>query len=121
MQHLHRSLTYPVAVLILALACSGCESITGASDIVYEVSIALGSGSASLITYSEGDATLQRSNVTLPWSYAYRASRGDHLYVSAQNANSSGCIRVAIRRRGELFDSAQSCGAFVIATVSGTN
>ncbi len=77
---------------------------------------------ASLITISgEGETTLQFSDVQLPWNYKmYNVSSGDFLYVSAQNDGKSGCIKVQIFKNGVLYKEAESCGAYVIATASGT-
>jgi hypothetical protein len=77
---------------------------------------------ANLITYSgRGETTLQDSHVDLPWSYTFTPiATGDFLYVSAQNDLPTGCIKVQIFRRGSLYREGESCGAYVIATASGS-
>lgn len=111
-------MTRVVTVAIgLALTFSGCQSITGASDIMYEVT---GTGRAS-ITYSEDDSTNQSNDVTLPWTHSFRASRGEFLYVSAQRDGGAGCVFARIYKKGEVLESGTGCGAFAIATASGTN
>ena len=65
--------------------------------------------------------TSQFSNVSVPWSFTCSSvPTGQVVYVSAQNQQSSGCVRVAIYKRGSLYRDSESCGAFVIATASGS-
>lgn len=77
---------------------------------------------ASLVTISNASSdTAQFAHVEVPWSFKFSGARaGQFLYVSAQNDFSSGCIRVQILRRGVEFRNTESCGAYVIATASGS-
>lgn len=89
-------------------------------DVEYRVS---GSTTRSnIITYSgAGESTQQAAHVTLPWSFSFSGARtGQFLYVSAQNDLATGCIHVTILRNGITFKEAESCGAYVIATASGS-
>lgn len=88
-------------------------------DVEYVVT---GTPRASVITYSgRNESTLQASSANLPWSYQFSpAKTGDFLYVSAQNDAASGCITVQIKKRGSVYRDATSCGAYVIATASGS-
>lgn len=109
------------AVILAActIAFAGCNAITGASNIEYRVS---GSAARASLTYeSAGGGTSQESNRTLPWSHSFRAERDAFLYVSAQNSGQTGCVTAEIYKNGDRLESATSCGAFVIATASGTN
>jgi hypothetical protein len=103
---------------LLALALSACNSLTGVSNIEYRVS---GAARASITYQNSSGSTSQIADRTLPWSYSLTAQRGDFLYVSAQNSGSTGCVRAEIYKGSVLFESGFSCGAFVIATASGTN
>lgn len=79
-------------------------------------------GSRADLTYvtSQG-GTAQAANQTLPWSYTMTfAQTGQFLYISAQNTGDSGPITVQIYRRGVLFRTTTSTGAFAIATASGS-
>ncbi len=75
----------------------------------------------NVITYANSnEGTSQVTNVTPPWAYSFSASSGQFLYVSAQNGLASGCIETRIYKRGDLYKNSVSCGAYVIATSSGT-
>jgi hypothetical protein len=56
----------------------------------------------------------------LPWAFDTVLNPGDFVYISAQNSGSTGCVTVEIRVRNASYRTTQSCGAFVIATASGT-
>jgi ABC-type glycerol-3-phosphate transport system substrate-binding protein len=104
--------------LLLAVACSGKNPLTGSGTVTYRVT---GSTSRADVTYANSsDGTSQQSNVTVPWSYPRASESGDFLYISAQNAESSGCVQVEIISGDDVLESSQSCGAFVIATASTT-
>lgn len=77
---------------------------------------------ASIITMSGASgSTVQYANVKLPYTYQIsNAHSGDFLYVSAQNSSNAGCIWVEIYKNNSFYKYASSCGAYVIATVSGT-
>ena len=78
-------------------------------------------GSRADLTYANAQGgTAQASSVTLPWSYKFSASTGQFLYISAQNTGDSGSITVSIYKRGVLYRTTSSTGAFVIATASGS-
>jgi len=89
-------------------------------DVEYSVTTSA-APRVSLITYAgSGGSTLQTSNASTPWSYTFSASSGAFLYVSAQNDNFNTCVTVSITIRGSLLKTGTSCGAFTIATVSGS-
>lgn len=77
---------------------------------------------SNIITISNSsEGTSQYSNVPLPWSYKFSgAHSGQFLYVSAQNDLASGCIKTQIYKRGALYKESESCGAYVIASASGS-
>lgn len=112
-----------IGLLVLAgLALSGCTELKNAlspsRDVTYHVT---GSGPVS-ITYNSSDGTTsQRSNQALPWnSFMSGAMKDQFAYVSAQRGSGSGCITAEIKVDNKTFETATSCGAFVIATASGT-
>jgi hypothetical protein len=63
--------------------------------------------------------TEQYSSVSLPYKYSYYSFSDDFVYISAQNQGEYGTVRVSIYVDGELFKTASSSGAYVIATASG--
>lgn len=79
-----------------------------------------GTNSASL-TFSTLDGTTQQvSDAALPWTQDVSVTGGFFAYVSAQNRDrDGGCVMVEILVSGSVVKSAESCGAFVIATASG--
>ncbi len=87
-------------------------------DVEYRVS----GYRASSITYANAsEGTSQVADVLLPWSYTFSgAHAGQFLYVSVQNDMPSGCVTADIYKRGTLYKTSQSCGAYVIATASGS-
>lgn len=104
-------------LVALGLVTTGCNALTGNVDVRYSVT---GTATRASITYASSSAgTGQTGDVTLPWSFSWTAKKGDFVYVSAQNAGTSGCVRVEITLDGDVLDSQQSCGEFVIASVSG--
>jgi len=63
----------------------------------------------------------QQDPVALPWKETFDTFRGgEFLFISGQKKAEGGCIRVAIWKDGAEFKTAQSCGAYVIASTNGT-
>ena len=114
-----------VALLFMALSpialdnCAGSPSKPSSSiGVQYLVT---GSSSRASMTYATaGSGTAQQSDRAIPWSFSTTMAPGDFAYISAQNSGQTGCVSVEIRVRGDYFKSTQSCGAYVIATASGT-
>jgi len=111
-------LTLLVILFLGSFAQAACKNILSPSrDVILIVS---GSGTADL-TMAVGDFDSQRSDVALPFQTgAFSAKKGDFVYISAQKNGSTGCVSVEIRVDGKSFGGNTSCGAFVIATASGT-
>lgn len=105
--------------LFVAAISSGCDAITGASNIEYRVN---GTAQRVSLTYeSEGGGTAQISSVAPPWSYSFRAEKDDFLYISAQIVQGTGSVTVAIYKGGDQIESTTSSGFASIATASGSN
>lgn len=106
-------------VAVVALSVVSCKNpLSTSRGVTYSVG---GSASRASMTYSgSNESTLQTGDVTLPWSHSFGARKDDFVYLSAQNAGSTGCVRVTITVDGDELETGQSCGAFVIATVSAT-
>jgi hypothetical protein len=81
-----------------------------------------GAASSAGLTYANcTNGTSQASDAQLPWSFTCSSiPTGQFLYISAQNNRNSGCVKTQIYKRGTLYKESESCGAFVIATASGT-
>ncbi len=77
-----------------------------------------GTTKASL-TFETPDGTSQQ-DVRLPWQQSYTFAPGSFVYLSAQNQSDSGCITAQIVVEGKTWKEVESCGAYVIASVSGS-
>jgi len=78
-----------------------------------------GTASSVFVTLSNATGgTEQYSDVSLPKVYGYDYFNSKFLYISAQNNGSSGTVKVECYYKGKLKDSANSEGAYVIASVS---
>lgn len=105
-----------VAVFALLVALAGCDVLTGQSNIEYRVS---GTATRASLTYeTEGGGTGQVSSAAIPWSYSFKAKKGDFLYISAQITSNSGTITTAIYKGGKEIETASSSGFASIATAS---
>jgi hypothetical protein len=117
-----------VVVVIAVVACvglAGCgkeeSSPTAPTPTSVSVKYKVESPYSAGVTYATaGGGTSQQARAISPWQYTFTAKTGDFLYLSAQNDSSSGCVFVTIYVNDAIFKSGSSCGAYVIATVSGT-
>lgn len=103
--------------LLTTLLASGCDSITGASNIEYRVS---GTATRVSLTYETEGGTSQVASVALPWSYSRRATKGDFLYISAQIVQGTGTVTTSIYKGSDLFKTSSSSGFASIASASGS-
>ena len=87
-------------------------------DVVYSV-IGEGTSRASLTIQNETGGT-EQMDVTLPWSTRFTAESGQFVYISAQNDTDSGSIKCEILVDDARIQSAESDGAFAIASCSGS-
>lgn len=81
------------------------------------------SGSAqtvSLTLQNSSGNTEQVESVSVPWSEVNTFDCGEFVYLSAQNNGDTGTVFCDIRVDGRVIESANSSGAFVIASCSGS-
>jgi hypothetical protein len=88
------------------------------STVIYRVTGT--ASSASLTISNEQGNTEQEDSVVIPWARRMTFPCGEFVYVSAQNNGESGTIECSISADGQVIESAESSGAFVIADCSGT-
>jgi hypothetical protein len=89
-------------------------------DVQYTVTGA-GTSSAFLTYQNCAGGTSQMATAALPWELTCATKqRGDLLSISAQNNSDAGCITATVVRRGVTLQTSTSCGAYVIATASGS-
>jgi len=107
-------------VMLAATACGGGSS-TKPSQFAKVEYLVTGSAVRASMTYETASGgTAQQGDRALPWSFDTTMSPGNFVYISAQNSGATGCVTVEIRVRNAPYKTTQSCGAFVIATASGT-
>ncbi len=109
----------PIVLLLSLVACGGSSSSPDPSfDVEYRVT---GSAGRAMMTYENRTGGTEQITTNVPWSYNFSTSEsGKFLYVSAQNQNDSGTVRVQIFVDNVLYKEATSTGAYVIATASGS-
>jgi len=105
-------------LLFILFSLMGCKKKNSWS-IVYEVK---GTSNDYNVTYANYQSnTEQRSSVSSGWTYSFSTGiTYQFLYISAQNNKGSGDVRVNIYIDGNLYATAYSSGAYVVATASGS-
>lgn len=113
-------LIHALALSVTLLALSGCDSLLGRSNVMYEVT---GSNVSKVsLTYeSEGGGTAQIASASVPWTSSFKADKDDFLYVSAQIIEGTGSITVTIYKNEKILETASASGFASIATASGSN
>ena len=109
--YMKKSYLFIAAMLLIA----GCSL---EREVRYEVT-----GTAALVDITienSSGGTSQYSDVAPPWAYDFSAMVDDFIYVSAQNATSTGSVTATIKIDGDVYKSSTSSGAYVIATASGS-
>lgn len=106
------------ANVVLAVAGSPTRpSVSSMENVTYRVTVP--PGCRGLVTLTGAGGVTEQHEVGITWSYRFRASPGDHLYLSVQNHCDRGSVSVAITKDGVLYRTARSTGPYVIATASG--
>lgn len=113
---------FSIALVALVAGCGGGSSNEPSrlSRVEYVVTGAATATRASMTYATAGGGTAQQSDQLLPWSFSTTMTTGEFVYISAQNSGQFGCVIVEIKVRNAPYKSTQSCGAFVIATASGS-
>ena len=93
------------------------SSAAKAYDVTYHIG---GTARSADLTYSNaGGDTEQQNDKAVPWLTSFTGHGGQFLYVSAQNQGETGTITCEIILNGAVVKSAQSNGAYAIASCSG--
>ena len=86
-------------------------------DVTYKVS---GSTKKASVTLENASGGTEQFDISVPWSKTYFGmQKGDFVYISAQNAQSSGSIKAEIIIDGRTYRKSESSGQYVIASCSG--
>lgn len=121
MKAIARSMVVTGCLAALVAGCNKSESGPSESSgpVKYRVS---GTTARASLTYSNASGgTSQVSGATLPWAYDIASAKsGQFLYISAQNDLATGCLTAEIYKGTALFKTSTSCGAYVIASASGS-
>lgn len=83
--------------------------------VIYRVS---GSSGKAALTYQNQDGGTEQTTVVTPWGKSFTANAGDFLYISAQNERDYGGVKCEVLVDGKLVKTAESSGAYVIASCS---
>lgn len=87
--------------------------------ITYGVEAIEGSTDTASITYTNGQGGTEQVKVKLPWLQSYQdVPPGTHLYVSAQNNQDYGALRVRILVDGQAIKESVASGGYTIATAN---
>ncbi len=78
-----------------------------------------GTAGGADLTYENSTGGTEQKEVKLPYEDSFMARRGAYLYISAQNTGEYGTVRCEILVNGQVVKSAESSGAYKIATCSG--
>ena len=101
--------------ILLLFLCSSCGGFY--KTVKYTVS---GTSNHYSVTYSTKDGgTSQEGNIQNNWTYTFKTSMNEFLYISAQNQLDSGSVTVKIYINGSLYKTTTSSGPYVIASASG--
>jgi len=92
-------------------------SSSSTHSITYHVD---GSTSKASLTYQNAQGGSQQEDASVPWRKTISAKSGDFLYISAQNKESYGDIRVRILVDGKKFRNSEASGGFTIASANGS-
>lgn len=86
-------------------------------DVAYRIT---GSARSVDLTYQNASASSEQARAKpVPWNMTFSAHPGQFLYVSAQNNGESGTVKCELLVNGIVVKSAESSGAYTIATCDG--
>ena len=107
-------------LLSILLLIVGCEDLPPEVPPFVEYKVTGSATSVNVTLSNASENTEQYSNRSVPYSYTFDSVAGNFLYISAQNQGSSGSVTSTIYVNGDVFETATSSGAYVIATASGS-
>ena len=105
---------------VVAISLNGCGGGDGDElyDVRYEIT---GSTTRANTTWVYYNGSISQNTLPVPYATGKLLfSKGDFLYLSAQNDLPSGNVTVTIRVNGKPWKQVTSSGAYVIASTSGT-
>jgi hypothetical protein len=118
-----------IAAAICVMVAVGSSGSTGSSisnplsapfsTASYKVTYRItGSSGKASLTYQNQDGGTEQTTVATPWDKSFTAKAGDFLYISAQNERDYGGVKCEILIDGKRIKTAESSGAYVIASCS---
>jgi hypothetical protein len=130
MKKMNTKLKFFFSILILIILILSCGKVKDTNKQIKETNKQIEEktknieyqirGSAEFVSVTlnnESGGTEQFSSVSVPYDYSFNTMKG-FLYISAQNKGNRGSVYVAILVDNEVVQSAESSGAYVIATTS---
>lgn len=109
--------TPPASSYVVDQAQREREQLAAHPKVTYSVT---GSTRSASLTYTNGSNGTEQRTVDLPWSASFEGTPGQHIYLSAQNQEDTGSVRVTISVNGREVKRSDSSGAYAIATANGT-
>jgi hypothetical protein len=100
-----------------ALQKPGIQAPAGKVRVDYLI---FGSTNRASLTLSNATGNTEMITVRVPWSQMLIMEPGEYLYLSAQNERDRGSISCQIHVNGRVVEEANSSGAYVIASCSGS-
>lgn len=101
-----------VIIVVLMAVCVGGTS-TSKATVEYQVT---GTALAVDVTFTNATGgTEQLSDVSVPWTYTISNYTYSYVSILAQNKGATGSVTVNIYVNGDLFRTATSSGAYVVA------
>ena len=73
-----------------------------------------------LIYKNETGGIRQYNNMSVPWSYSYKALGGTYIFVAAESRSFGATLNVNIYKNGKLFVAESDTGDYVLVTAVGT-
>lgn len=109
-----------IAVVIGANVYTSSQRSTTSATVTVAYTITGTTTGADLTYQTANGGTSQHAKAKVPQTITGTFTRGQHVYLSAQNAHEAGTVTCTITADGVEVASNTSSGAFTIATCSGT-
>jgi len=94
-------------------------TVAPARSVTYSVT-GLDGGKRASLTYANAQGGTEQTTVTLPWTKTFTATKGQFLYIAAQNQDAFGGVSCDITIGGTAFKHSESRGEYVIASCDGS-
>lgn len=101
---------------LISVFSGGGTTGSSSHSVTYYV---FGTTSSVSLTYNNEQGGTEQETASLPWKKTFNIQSASILYISAQNQQSDGDIRVGILVDDNAFKHSQASGGYTIASASG--